>query len=59
MSMTKTFTPFEGVSVDLDKLKASGYYTTYNNQVSTMYTYSKYILNNNYYKILFPKGLQN
>ncbi len=56
-SKTKTFTPFDWVTVDTAKLKASGYYSNYNTQVSNMYTYSKYILNNNYYKTLFPKGL--
>lgn len=53
----KTFTPAPGVTVDVNALKNAGYFTHYSSLVSTMYTYSKYILNNNYYKTVFPNGL--
>jgi len=53
---TKNFEPFEGVTVDTAALKASGYLSVHSSLVNSMYTYSKYILEKDYYKMLFPNG---
>jgi len=65
---TKTFTPFEGVTVNTEALNTSGYIANHTALVNQMYTYSKYILYSsnkndaskyiNYYRKVFPKGIE-
>lgn len=63
-SGSKTFTPFEGVSVDPAALKASGYLSVHTTLVTDMYKYSKYMLKDtkgnisNYYGKVFPNGIK-
>ena len=51
---TKKFTVADGYTVDASKLDS--YISAKNNQLSLLRKYSLYILNNNYYKTLFPNG---
>lgn len=52
----KKFYPFDGVTVDQAALKASGYITYHSQLVTDMYKYSKYILDQGYYRKVFPNG---
>ncbi|MCQ2426955.1 MAG: LTA synthase family protein [Clostridia bacterium] len=64
----KTFTPFDGITVNMEALNASGYIANHTSLVNQMYTYSKYILyssNKNdaskyidYYRKVFPNGIK-
>ncbi len=51
---TKVFTPAEGFSVDQSQL--SSYINYYNSYLSDLRKYSMYILNNDYYRKVFPNG---
>ncbi len=53
-STTDTFTPFPGVSVKKEQLPA--YVSYYNGLLQTLFRYSCFVLENDYYRAVFPNG---
>ncbi|MBQ0101618.1 MAG: sulfatase-like hydrolase/transferase [Firmicutes bacterium] len=54
-SSKKLFTQFEGEQLTDEQLGT--YVEHYSEQLTALYKYSKYILNNDYYRTVFPKGI--
>ena len=53
-SASGTFTPFPGITVKEEQLPA--YVSYYNGLLQTLFRFSYYVLENDYYRVVFPNG---